>query len=167
VIYTGDGKGKSTAAFGTVLRCLGKGYKVAVVQFIKGGWISGEIKALEKFGSQVECFTEGEGFTWDTKSLKRDVAAAEKGWKRCVQLLKAKRHRVYLFDEILYALKYKFLSVNQVIAGLSQRDPQAHVLLTGRDAPAKLIQIADLVTEMREIKHPFKKGIVAQPGIDY
>lgn len=167
IIYTGHGKGKSTAGFGTVFRSLGRGFSVAIVQFIKGEWKSGEVTALEKFSSRVTYYSEGEGFTWDTKSLKRDVATAKRGWKRCLSLLRARRHQVYLFDELLYVLKYKFLTLKEVVVGLKQRDPDAHVILTGRDAPPEIIKMADLVTEMKEIKHPFKKGILAQPGIDF
>ncbi len=167
VVYTGDGKGKSTAAFGAVFRSLGQGFKVAVVQFIKGPWVSGEIKALKKFGSQVDYYSVGEGFTWNTKSLAKDVASAKKGWFQCLKLLKANRHDLYLFDELVYVLKYKFLKLDDVLAGLKIRGSQAHVILTGRDAPTKLMAIADLVTEMKEVKHPFKKGIVAQPGLDF
>lgn len=140
---------------------------MAVVQFIKGEWVSGEIKALEKFGAQVDYFSEGEGFTWDTKDLKRDVVTAQKGWKRCLDLIKANKHDVYLFDELIYVLKYRFLDLKDVIEGLKMRNSRAHIILTGRDAPAELIKLADLVTEMKEIKHPFKTGVTAQPGIDY
>src|ERR1044071_1824157 len=148
LIYTGEGKGKSTAAFGAVFRSLGRGLRVAVVQFIKGEWISGEVRALEKFGSQVSYFSEGEGFTWNTKSLERDIATAKKGWKRCLSLLRENKHDVYLFDELIYVLKYNFLDLNTVMKGLAERDPKAHVILTGRDAPKGLVKIADLVTEM-------------------
>lgn len=167
IIYTGDGKGKTTAAMGVVTRCLGRGMKVAVVQFIKGPWISGEVKAFEKFGDQIQFETVGEGFTWNTKDLSKDIASAEKGWARCLDLLRADQYDVYLFDELVYVLKYQFLNVDNVLEGLKLRDPGAHVILTGRDAPAKLVESADLVTEMKEIKHPFQQGIVAQPGIDF
>jgi cob(I)alamin adenosyltransferase len=167
LIYTGEGKGKSTAAFGAAFRSLGRGFRVAVVQFIKGEWISGEVKALEKFESQVDYFSVGEGFTWDTKNLEKDIANAESGWRKCLELLKSNKHDVYLFDELIYVLKYDFLKLSDVIEGLKTRNPKVHVILTGRDAPAALIEMADLVTEMKEVKHPFKKGILAQPGIDY
>ncbi len=167
IIYTGNGKGKSTAAFGAVFRSLGRGFRVAVVQFIKGKWISGEIKALEQFGAKVDYSAVGEGFTWDTKDLKRDIACAERGWAVCEQLLKDGRHDVYLFDEILYVLKYRFLPLEKIVSDLKNRPQRSHVILTGRDAPSELIDMADLVTEMKEIKHPFKQGILAQPGIDY
>jgi len=168
IIYTGNGKGKSTAAFGAVFRSLGRGFRAGVVQFIKGPWISGEVKALEKFDSQVTYESVGEGFTWDTKDLARDVASAEAGWAKCVAMLTEARHDVYLFDEILYVLKYRFLPLEKIISDLERfRPPLAHVILTGRDAPVELIERADLVTEMGEVKHPYQKGIVAQPGIDY
>lgn len=167
IVYTGHGKGKSTAAFGAVFRSLGRGFRVAVVQFIKGAWVSGEITALKKFGALVEYHSVGEGFTWKTQDLKRDIASAKKGWKVCLKLLRAQKHDVYLFDELVYVLKYKFLDLEEVLEGLKKKSPNAHVILTGRDAPVKLIKMADLVTEMKEIKHPFQKGIVAQPGIDF
>ena len=167
VIYTGNGKGKTTAAMGAAFRSLGRGLRVAVVQFIKGAWVSGEVKAFERFGAQVTYEAVGEGFTWDTKDLQRDIAAAEKGWRRCVELLARGEHDLYLFDELIYVLKYRFLSVPEVLEGLKKRPARAHVILTGRDAPPDLLAAADLVTEMREIRHPYQKGIAAQPGIDY
>ncbi len=168
IIYTGNGKGKSTAAFGAAFRSLGRGFKVAVVQFIKGSWVSGEIKSLEKFGKQVDYFAVGEGFTWETKSLEKDMALARKGWDKCKEFLEAGQHDVYLFDELIYVLKYNFLYVDDVRRTIQKLRPKnAHVILTGRDAPAELVDDADLVTEMREVKHPYQKGIMAQPGIDY
>ncbi len=168
IVYTGEGKGKSTAAFGAAFRSLGRGFKVAVVQFIKGPWISGEIKALEKFGEQVSFHSVGDGFTWDTKDLQKDIASARAGWEKCRSLMEAAKHDVYVFDELIYVLKYKFLSLEQVLSDLERlKPPMSHVILTGRDAPAELIEKADLVTVMTEVKHPYQKGIVAQPGIDY
>lgn len=167
IVYTGNGKGKSTAAMGAAFRSLGRGFRVAVVQFIKGAWISGEVKAFEKFGDKALFEAVGEGFTWDTKDLKKDIAAADKGWKRCVELLEQGKHDVYIFDELIYVLKYKFLTLETVLAGLQKKPDNAHVILTGRDAPEELLKIADLATEMREIAHPYNKGITAQPGIDY
>jgi cob(I)alamin adenosyltransferase len=167
ILYTGNGKGKSSAAFGAVLRSLGRGYKVAVVQFMKGPWRSGEIAALKRFGPLFSYYSVGEGFTWETKSLKTDRTLAKKGWYICRRLLRARRHHLYVFDELIYVLKYKFLPLMEVLQSLKKRDPHAHVILTGRDAPSKLISLADLVSEMKEIKHPYKKGILAQPGLDY
>lgn len=167
LVYTGEGKGKSTAAFGAVFRSLGRGYKVAVVQFIKGAWVSGEIKALEKFSNQVTYHSVGEGFTWNTKNLDQDIKTAKKGWDICLRLLKENKHHVYFFDEIIYVLLYKFLSENEVLRGIKLKDPNSHLILTGRQAPKRIVQRADLVTEMKCIKHPFQKGILAQPGIDF
>ena len=166
-VYTGDGKGKSTAGFGAALRALGRGMDVAVVQFMKGPWVSGEFQALQKFGPRVEIHKVGEGFTWDTKDLERDKKCAHDGWEICKRLLTESRHGLYLFDEILYVLKYRFLPLGEVVAGLALKPPLAHLILTGRDAPAEIIAAADLVTEMREIKHPYKSGVTAQAGFDY
>lgn len=167
IVYTGNGKGKSTAAFGAVFRCLGRGFKAGIVQFIKGKWVSGEIKSLEKFPSQVDYWSEGEGFTWETKNLDKDILIAKKGWSQCLKLLQEKKHDVLLFDELLYVLKYQFLTLEDVLEGIKLKAPDVHLILTGRDAPAKIIELADLVTEMKEVKHPFQQGILAQPGIDY
>jgi len=168
IVNTGDGKGKSTAGFGMVLRSLGRGYKVAVVQFIKGKWITGETKALKRFGRQIEVHTLGDGFTWETQNLEQDKATAKRAWKKCLELIQSKGHRVLFFDELNYVLKYGFLSVEDVVSGLKEKDPKTHVILTGRDAPPEIIEMADLVTEMREIKHPYKsQKIKAQPGIEY
>ena len=167
VIYTGEGKGKSTAAFGAVMRSLGRGLSVAVVQFMKGPWVSGEFESLKLFGNQVEVHRVGDGFTWDTKNLEQDKASARRGWELCLRLMSEGRHNLYLFDELIYVLKYRFLPVEEVLAGLRKKPPLAHVILTGRDAPPELVQAADLVTEMKEIKHPYRSGTTAQAGIDY
>ena len=168
LVNTGDGKGKSTAAFGVLFRSLGRGYNVAVVQFIKGTWITGESKALEKFGDQVEFHAMGDGFTWDTKNPEQDRATARRGWEKCLELIRAKKHRVLLFDELNCVLHYGFLPIQEIIAGLREKDPKTHILITGRDAPPEIIELADLVTEMRNIKHPYEtQKIKAQPGIDF
>jgi len=167
IVYTGEGKGKSTAAFGMVFRSLGRGYKVAIVQFMKGPWVTGEIPALERFGDAVEVHRIGEGFTWETKSLEKDKALARQAWDICLRLLKDGKHDLYLFDELVYVLKYKFLPEDEVLRGLALRPAASHVVVTGRDASPSLVAAADLVTEMKEIKHPFRQGIVAQPGVDY
>jgi cob(I)alamin adenosyltransferase len=167
IVYTGDGKGKTTAALGAVFRSLGRGLKVAIVQFMKGKWVSGEKKAFERFGSQVKIHAIGEGFTWETKSLQRDKKLAKKGWALCEKLLRENQYDVFLFDELNYELAYQFLDLKKVLKSLSKRHPHAHVLVTGRDAPSQLIEMADLVTEMRQIKHPFYSGITAQAGIDF
>lgn len=167
LVNTGNGKGKSTAAFGTALRALGRGYKVAMVQFIKGKWKTGEDKAAKIFGKQFEIFPMGEGFTWDTQNFEKDVATAKKAWERCVELLHDKEHQLVIFDEINYCMKYNFVDPHEVVKELKKKPPMKHVILTGGGAPPEIIEIADLVTEMKCIKHPYEKGIKAQPGIEY
>jgi cob(I)alamin adenosyltransferase len=168
IVNTGDGKGKTSAGFGVVYRSLGRGYKVAIVQFMKGKWITGEVKALERFGDQVEHHAVGDGFTWQTQNLEQDKATARRAWDECLKLIRAKKHKLLFFDELIYVLKYGFLSVEDVVQGLKEKDEQTHVILTGRDAPPEIVKLADLVTEMKEIKHPYNtQKIKAQPGIEY
>jgi cob(I)alamin adenosyltransferase len=168
IVNTGDGKGKTTAGFGVVYRSLGRGYKVAIVQFMKGKWMTGEVKALGRFGDQVEHYAIGDGFTWQTLNLEQDKATARKAWAKCLELIRAKKHRLLLFDELNYVLKYEFLPVSEVIQGLKEKDPKTHIVITGRDAHPDIIAFADLVTEMKAIKHPYDtQRIKAQPGIEY
>ena len=167
IVNTGGGKGKSTAAFGTAIRALGRGYKVAIIQFIKGKWVTGEIKFLERFSEQCHVFIMGEGFTWDTLSIEKDVMAARGAWEKCREVLQDKEHEVVIFDEINYALKYNFLDVQEIVNELKRKPFLKHVILTGNGAPQELIDFADLVTEMKCIKHPYQQGIKAQAGIDY
>jgi cob(I)alamin adenosyltransferase len=168
IVHTGDGKGKTTAAFGMVYRSLGRGFKVAIVQFMKGKWITGEVQALARFGDQVEHHALGDGFTWETQNLAQDKATARLAWEKCLSLIRAKKHKLLFFDELNYVLKYEFLPLSEVLQGLQERDPSTHVIVTGRDAHPDLVAMADLVTEMREIKHPYNtQRIKAQPGVDY
>jgi len=167
LIHTGDGKGKSTAAFGTALRALGRGHKVAIVQFIKGNWKTGESKFFKKLGDQCQIFSMGEGFTWETKNYEQDVKTAKRAWAKCCTFLRDDVHQLVIFDEINYVLHYNFLDVKEVIAELKQKPLLKHVILTGNHAPADLMAVADLVTEMKCHKHPYQQGIKAQPGIDY
>ena len=167
LVNTGDGKGKSTAAFGTAIRALGRGYKVAMVQFIKGKWKTGEEKSFKMFGDQFHHFVMGDGFTWDTQNFKKDVETALKAWEKCKTLLHDKEHQVVIFDEINYVMKYNFLNPSEIVRELKDKPPLKHVILTGGGAPPELIELADLVTEMKCIKHPYHKGIKAQPGIEY
>ena len=167
LVNTGDGKGKSTAAFGTAIRALGRGYKVAIVQFIKGKWKTGEEEGFKKFGDQFQIFPMGEGFTWITQNFGQDVKTAEKTWKKCCEILQDKVHQLVVFDEINYVMKYNFLDPKRVVAELKKKPALKHVILTGGGAPAEIIEIADLVTEMKCIKHPYQQGIKAQPGIEY
>lgn len=167
IIYTGDGKGKTTAALGLIFRALGRGWRVAVVQFIKGRWKTGEAAMARELAGRVDWFSMGEGFTWVTRNYEQDVASARKAWAKCLELLTDTHYQIVIFDELNYVLKYNFLPVEEVLEGLQRKPPRMHVVITGRDAPPALIEAADVVTEMREIKHPYRAGINAQPGIDY
>lgn len=167
MVNTGDGKGKSTAAYGTALRALGHGYKVAVVQFIKGEWQTGESKACSFFKNQYQFFSYGEGFTWQTKDLAKDKALAKQAWQKCLGVLHDDNYFLVIFDEINYCLQYEFLETQEVLDALKQKPADKHVFLTGGGAPKALIEIADLVTEFKKIKHPYDQGIVAQKGIEF
>lgn len=166
LVHTGDGKGKSSSAFGVIIRALGWGHKVGVVQFIKGKWITGERQFFDKLGS-VDWHTMGEGFTWDTQDKDRDIAAAEAAYAKAIQMMASGDYDLIVLDEINIALRYDYLSIVDVIDGLEGRSERTSVVLTGRDAKEELCDYADLVSEMREVKHPFKFGIKAQRGIDF
>ncbi|WP_170326228.1 cob(I)yrinic acid a,c-diamide adenosyltransferase [Ruegeria arenilitoris] len=166
LINTGKGKGKSSAAFGVVIRALGWGQKVAVVQFIKGKWKTGERRFFEE-RDLVTWHTMGEGFTWDTQDKERDIAAANAAFDKARALMASGDYDLVVLDEINIALRYEYLSVDQVIDGLNERSDKTSVFLTGRDAPQALRDYADLVTEMTEEKHPFQAGIKAQRGVDF
>ncbi|MGZ8300289.1 MAG: cob(I)yrinic acid a,c-diamide adenosyltransferase [Rhodoplanes sp.] len=167
IVHTGTGKGKSTAAFGLALRMLGRGHKVGVVQFIKGAWHSAERDALETFGDQVSWHTMGEGFTWETQDLQRDIAAAERAWAKAQELMADPSFGLVILDELNVALRYDYLPLLAVIAALQARRPGLHVVVTGRNAKPDLIAAADLVTEMGLVKHHFAAGVKAQPGIEF
>ena len=166
LIHTGAGKGKSSSAFGVLIRALGWKQTCGVVQFIKGKWITGERRFFQDLGG-VTWHTMGEGFTWDTQDRERDIAAATAAFDKACEMMKSGDYDLIVLDEINIALRYGYLSVEQVIAGLDARDKRTGVILTGRDAKPELCEYADLVTEMGEIKHPFKAGIKAQRGVDY
>jgi cob(I)alamin adenosyltransferase len=167
IVHTGKGKGKSTAAFGLALRAIGQGFKVGVVQFVKGRWESGEREALARFGDSITIAVMGEGFTWETQDRARDIKAAEAAWAAAKEMILAPAPDLVVLDEINIALRYDYLPVADVIAILAKKPPMKHVVLTGRNAPAELIAAADLVTEMTEIKHPFRAGVKAQRGIEF
>jgi cob(I)alamin adenosyltransferase len=168
IVHTGKGKGKSTAAFGMIFRALGHGMPVAIVQFVKGKWQTGERVALEKFGDLVSINTMGEGFTWETQDRQRDLAAARAAWERAKAVIKAGKHKLVLLDEINIVLRYEYLPIEEVVTFLRDEKPaDVHVIVTGRNAAEELIAIADLVTEMEVIKHPFRSGVKAQRGIEF
>jgi len=168
LVFTGDGKGKTTAALGIVLRTLGHGEQVAVVQFIKGGWQPGEAKALELFGEALHWHALGEGFTWETQDRERDRELVQQAWQRSLTYLAAADRKLVVLDEVNVALKLGYLHLDQVLEGLALRPPLTHVALTGRGAPAGLLERADLVTEMKLLRHPFREqGVKAQAGIEF
>jgi cob(I)alamin adenosyltransferase len=167
IVHTGKGKGKSTAAFGLMLRALGRGFRCGVVQFGKGAWQSGERTAIERFGDQVEWHTLGEGFTWETQDRARDVAAAERAWAATQKMMADPAIRLIVLDELNIALRYDHLDLAAVVAALQARRKDLHIVVTGRNAKPELIEAADLVTEMTPVKHHFAAGVKAQEGIEF
>jgi cob(I)alamin adenosyltransferase len=167
IVHTGPGKGKSTAAFGLALRMLGRGHRVGVVQFIKGAWHTGERDAFASFGDRVSWHTMGEGFTWETQDLARDVAAAERAWNKAVELMNDRSFGLVILDELNIALRYDYLNLEAVLAALAGRRAGLHVVITGRNAKPALIEAADLVTEMSLVKHHFAAGVKAQAGVEF
>ena len=170
IVNTGNGKGKTTASLGMVLRSLGHGYKVAIIQFIKGAWEPSEKKAFSvwKENGQLEFHAMGEGFTWETQDRDRDLEKAQAAWDKGLEYIRNEEYKVVLLDEINIAIKLGYLRVEEVLAGLEEKPERNHVILTGRGAPQSLIDRADLVTEMNLIKHPFRdQAVKAQPGIEY
>jgi cob(I)alamin adenosyltransferase len=168
IVHTGNGKGKTTAALGMVLRSLGHGFRVAIVQFIKGAWEPAEKKVFGLWEDQLEFHAMGEGFTWETQDRERDTQMAHLAWEKALTFIQNPEFKLVLLDEVNVAFKLGYLSVEQVLAGLEQKPEGSHVILTGRGAPAALIDRADLVTEMTLVKHPFREqGIKAQAGIEF
>jgi cob(I)alamin adenosyltransferase len=168
LVFTGDGKGKTTAALGLALRTLGHGDQVAVVQFIKGGWQPGEAKALELFGEALHWHALGEGFTWETQDRDRDRQLVQQAWEQSLAYLADASRKLVVLDEVNVALKLGYLGIEQVLAGLDLRPELTHVALTGRGAPPQLLERADLVTEMKLVRHPFREqGVKAQRGIEF
>jgi cob(I)alamin adenosyltransferase len=169
MVHTGTGKGKSSSGFGMIMRCVAHGMPSAVVQFIKGTWMTGERKLLtERFSNECTFVVSGEGFTWETQDRARDIAAAQAGWERAKELIMDERIRFVLLDEINIALRYDYLDIDEVVDFLLNKKPHmTHVCLTGRNAKPELIEVADLVTEMNLIKHPFKDGVKAQLGVEF
>ena len=172
IVHTGKGKGKSTAAFGLVMRALGHDMQVGVVQFVKGAWQTGERRVLERFPDLVTIRTMGEGFTWETQDRQRDLAAARAAWHTSREMIEACRgpdpaYRLVVLDELNIVLRYNYLPLDEVVAFLKDKPADLHVVVTGRNAKPELIEIADLVTEMTQVKHPFRAGVKAQAGIEF
>ena len=169
MVHTGAGKGKSSSGFGMIMRCIAHQMPCAVVQFIKGTWVTGERKLLtEKFQKECTFVVSGEGFTWETQDRERDIAAAQAGWQRAKELIKDEKFKFVLLDEINIALRYGYINIDEVVDFLLAEKPHmTHVCLTGRNAKPELIEAADLVTEMTLLKHPFKDGVMAQLGVEF
>jgi cob(I)alamin adenosyltransferase len=167
IVHTGKGKGKSTAAFGLLLRAVGRGFRCGVVQFGKGAWQSGERTAIERFGDQVQWHTLGEGFTWETQDRVRDVEAAKRAWAKTLELMADPSIRLIVLDELNIALRYDHLDIGEIVAALEARRPELHVVVTGRNAKTEMTDAADLVTEMTLVKHHFASGVKAQEGIEF
>ena len=169
MVNTGDGKGKTTAAIGVLVRAAGRGLKCCMIQFMKSKTDRyGEHESLEKLG--IEIYTMGDGFTWDTNDKTQDIKTSEETWALCVEKLRSEDYELLVFDELVYVLDYKFLDVNKVLDEIKEvraKQPHLHIIATGRNAPPELVEAADLVTEMKEIKHPFHAGIYAQQGIEF
>lgn len=172
IVHTGKGKGKSTAAFGLAARAIGNGLRIGIVQFVKGKWSTGERVVLERFPELVDLRVSGEGFTWDTQDRARDIQAAEAGWAMAKEMIEAARENpprydLLIFDELNIVLRYDYLPLDDVVETLRERPKDLHIVVTGRNAKPALIEAADLVTEMTEVKHPFRAGVKAQKGIEF
>ena len=167
IVHTGKGKGKSTAALGMVMRAIGHGFKVGIVQFVKGKWETGERVVLERFADQVTINTMGEGFTWETQSRERDIAAAHAAWNQAVKLIQDPEIKMVLLDELNIVLRYDYLPLEEVLAVLRDKPEDKHVIVTGRNAKDEMLELADLVTDMTMVKHPFREGVKAQAGVEF
>ncbi len=172
IVHTGKGKGKSTAAFGLALRALGHGMRIGIVQFVKGKWETGERRVLERFKDQVDIRTMGEGFTWETQDRARDIRAARAAWEASKAMVEACRgpaasYDLVILDELNIVLRYDYLPLDEVVSFLAAKPARLHVVVTGRNAKPELVAIADLVTEMTLVKHPFRAGVKAQKGIEF
>lgn len=167
VVHTGAGKGKTTAALGMAIRCLGHGMKVAIVQFIKGAIDTAEERILKSFGDQVVFLRMGEGYTWETQNRERDKAVAQEAWVEVEKFLQDPTFGMVVLDELNIAIHHEYVFLEQVLKAVAQRPPMLHVVITGRGAKPDLIEAADLVSEMKMIKHPFRKGIKAQKGVEF
>ncbi len=167
IVHTGKGKGKSTAAMGLAMRCIGHGMRVGIVQFVKGVWETGERHVLARFPELVTLRAMGEGFTWDTQDRARDIAAARKAWEAVKEMMADEAYKMVIADELNIVLRYGYLPLDEVLDSLNNRRHDLHVVVTGRNAKPELIELADLVTEMTMIKHPFRSGVKAQVGVEF
>jgi cob(I)alamin adenosyltransferase len=167
IVHTGTGKGKTTAAMGMAMRCIGHGLKVGIVQFVKGAWSTGEKDVLARFPDLCVMRAMGEGFTWETQDRQRDIAAATRAWEMAQAMIADSSYRMVILDELNVVLRYDYLPFAEVLAALKAKPDVLHVVITGRNAREELINAADLVTEMTLVKHPFRSGVKAQPGVEF
>ena len=167
LVFTGNGKGKTTAALGQAFRALGHGMRVAVIQFIKGSWKYGELEAAKRYAGQLDFHVMGRGFTWKSDDLSKDIAKAREAWQFTCELMRQNNHQLVILDELTYLVTYKMIGEEDLLAGLARRPKEMHVVVTGRNASQGLVDAADLVTEMREIKHPYARGVKAGKGIEF
>ena len=167
MVFTGNGKGKTTAALGLSLRAMGHGFKVCVIQFIKGSWKCGELEALKRFSDLMDVHVTGRGFTWKSEDIEKDKTAAQAGWRLARSAIGSKKYHMIVLDELTYPIKLNMLDEKEVVQVLINRPPELHIVVTGRDAPAALKESADLVTEMQAVKHPLENGVKAQKGIEF
>jgi cob(I)alamin adenosyltransferase len=167
MVFTGNGKGKTTSALGLAFRALGHGEKVCFIQFIKGSWKYGELEAAKRFADLLDFHVMGRGFTWKSDDIDKDIAVARQGWEFAKKIIAENRHQLIVLDELTYLITYKMIDEQEMIDVLTCRDPALHIVVTGRGAGDRLIEAADLVTEMREIKHPYRQGIKAQKGVEF
>ena len=167
IVHTGKGKGKSTAAFGMVFRAIGHGFNVGIVQFVKGAWGTGERDVLDKFSDQVTIKVMGDGFTWETQDRQRDIASAKKAWEEAKVLIADPNIKMVLLDELNIVLRYDYLPLDEVVEVLKNKPEDKHIIITGRNAKDDVIEVADLVTEMELVKHPFRSGVKAQAGVEF
>lgn len=167
IVYTGKGKGKTTAALGTALRAAGHGMRVGIVQFIKGAWTYGELAALKRFGDLIDIYVMGRGFTWNSEDIQKDRQAALEGWQVAAGMIGSARYDLIILDELTYLMTYGFVDSADILTALREKPPALHVIVTGRGASQPLIDMADMVTDMQAVKHPYAAGIPAQKGIEF
>ena len=167
ILFTGDGKGKTTAALGTALRAAGHGKRTGIVQFIKGTWTYGELDALKRFDDLIDLHVMGRGFTWKSEDLEKDKAIARQGWKQATEMIRSGNYDLVILDELTYLMTYGFVDSHEVLAALADKPADLHIIVTGRGASKDLVDLADMVTDMQAVKHPYRDGIIAQPGIEY
>ncbi|MCP4118975.1 MAG: cob(I)yrinic acid a,c-diamide adenosyltransferase [Desulfobacteraceae bacterium] len=167
IVNTGYGKGKTTAALGLAMRALGHGYRVCIIQFMKGSWEYGELISADRFGDNLDFHVMGRGFTWQSDNIEKDRETAVNAWNKAKEIISSGVHKVVILDELTYLMLFNFIDTKEAVAFLGDKNRKSHVVVTGRDAPRALIDAADLVTEMKEVKHPYKSGIMAQKGIEF